>query len=90
MNCRIQARPLPESEKDNITFCKIGSAHEPNTGEYDEQETIFGQGRSAERQESNARIIGILTVLVLGTLALVALWYGGETLLAGGMSWPLG
>ncbi len=86
--------PQCAGPRHNITFSdRMGNPvdpFEPNTGEHDEQETIFGQGRSPERQESNARTIGILTVLMLGTLALAALWYGGETLFAGGMSWPLG
>lgn len=74
--CRMQASPLPESEKENITFCRIGPAHEPNTGERDEQTDLFGQGRSPERQRENSNIVGVLTVVVVMALAAAVAVYG--------------
>lgn len=76
MNCRMQARPLPESEKDNITFCKIGLAHEPNTGERDEQAEMFGQGRSPKRQERDARSFSAASfALAIVIIALAMLYF---------------
>lgn len=51
-----------------FTFEKIERPVEPNTGALDEDSTLFGQGRSPERQERDAQAMSILAIAVVVTM----------------------
>ena len=72
--------PQCAGPRHNITFSdRMGNPvdpFEPNTGEHDEQETIFGQGRSPKRQERDARSFSAASfALAIVIIALAMLYF---------------
>lgn len=82
--------PMCGGTNRNITFYKVGDDELKAGKQLDEKPELFGQGRSLERQNKDAKAGAISALLTFVAFAATVLGYYGGPLLKSGIRWLLG